>query len=409
MILFIDGQLALDHALRLATEGEDVAYWCEWRSNYVKAEDWLTGYGFDSLAGSFQRVRSYLEKMDVDLVFVADSGYGDVGDFYRDLGVDVFGGCVESDRLELWRDWAAELMNAYGIKTPKYEKVTGYQELAAKVREKGEVYVKISAFRGNMETCHVENLKELHAALQRSNLGPVLDHLTFLVSEPIEGVEVGVDAWWNGRDFLRPYHLGNEVKGFNACFGKWVWESLWDGVLKRFGRLLRERAPRFRGEISLEAILNEDGLHVLDITPRIARPAGSLMYYSLDGLYSDVVRGVASGETPDYSVSEPYTAQIGVTTSETKNWNYIGEPIDGMAVTARGTFLGDGLWLAPHENDGVVLYFLECGNSLEEAVNGAYEKANRFVMENGGFNLIGGAWQKFKTKYIPEMNKYGYW
>lgn len=407
-ILFIDNNLGLDHAIRLAQETE-VFYWSEWRTGYMKAEEWLVGYGFEKIAEGFRKVKSYLENRDVDLVFIADSGFGDVGDYFRERGIPVFGPSSGSDRLELWRDWAAEAMNAYGIKTPEYETVVGLEELMEVVKREKEVFVKVSTFRGNFETCRVTGVEDLESVLQSSGLGPVLNRLPFLVSKPIEGVEVGIDMWWNGREFVRPYHLGCEVKGYNACFGKWVNESIWDEDLKKFETLLQDVAPLFRGEISLEAILNENGLHVLDITPRLARPAGSLMYYSLSGSYTDIVKAVATGETPEVSLTHAYTAQVGVEASEKKRWSHVGANREGMALTARGVMLGEDIWIAPHFEDGVVLYFMGKGEGLESAVKEAYDRAGDFVMESGDFHLIGGAWAKFKEKYIPKMEQYGAW
>lgn len=410
-VLFIDNNLGLDHALQLGRE-TSVYYFSEWRTNFVKADEWMIGMNFERISPGMQRIADYMELFEpeaVDILFIADSGFGRVGDAFRREGGRVFGPSAGSDRLELWREWAAAKMREHGIGTPKYEKVVGYDNLLESVKGR-DVYVKVSAFRGSFETLHVTELADLHVGLENSGLGPLRDSIMFLVSEKIEGVEVGIDLWWNGREFLRPYHLGNEVKGMSACFGKWVEESSWDEVLGRMENLLRAEADGFCGEISFEAIYNEEGLYVLDITPRLARPAGSCMYYSLDMPYIDVVEAVADGEEAELRLKNRWSVQIGVSASSS-GWSYVC-PVEKytpeISLTARSCVVNGGIWLTPHNpRDETVLYSVACSDSLEDAVKKAYDKASWLAME-GDITLIGGAWTVFREKYIPKLEKYGY-
>lgn len=408
-VLFIDNNLGLDHALRLGKECY-VFYFNEWRNNYIKADEWVVGMGFEKISPGMMKILDPLQISDIDLVFMADSAFGIMGDYYREHGIDVFGPSIGSDRLELWREWAAAKMNEYGIKTPKYERVVGYENLVESVKGR-DVFVKVSAFRGSFETAHVTDVSMLHAAMENSGLGPLRDSLVFLVSEKIDGVEVGVDLWWNGREFLRPYHLGNEVKGYATCFGKWVSESRWDEVLGRFENLLRNEAPTFRGEISLEAIYNESGFFVLDITPRLARPAGSLMYYSLSGRYIDVVKAVARGELVEYSLKGIWTAQVGLSSCVERNWCYVcdvEDVVDDMFFTAKASVIDGKVWITPRTDGNDVVFFVgRVGNDFKDVVKGVYSRASEIAM-GGDLGLVGGAWQKYRDLYLPMMERYGF-
>lgn len=81
-------------------------------------------------------------------------------------------------------------------------------------------FLKVDMLRGNLETSKIENKTALLATINKAGFGPFQKNIRFIVSKPIEGIELGVDAWFNGEEFIRPYHWGNEVKGSDCCFGK---------------------------------------------------------------------------------------------------------------------------------------------------------------------------------------------
>lgn len=81
-MLFIDNDLALDHALWLGRSGAEVLYFNEWRRDLTVSE-YLYGVGFDEVTN----VIDYHNVLDsVDYMFIADSGYGQLGDWLRRRG-----------------------------------------------------------------------------------------------------------------------------------------------------------------------------------------------------------------------------------------------------------------------------------------------------------------------------------
>ncbi|MEM4458324.1 MAG: hypothetical protein QXN23_05860 [Candidatus Caldarchaeum sp.] len=399
-LLFIDADLAFDHALRLGREGVDVLYFNEWRHGLTVGE-YMYGTGFDEVVN----VIDYHNALDiVDFVFIADSGYGQLGDWLRKHGYLVYGASGMTDFLELNRVKAAEMLNTVGIKTPSYKTLKGVKALYAYLSEHSDVphYVKVDVVRGSLETFKVETPQDLSSAITRADLGPFAHGLEFIVSEKIEGVEVGVDAWFNGREFLRPYHFGNEIKGHGSCFGKWVYESIWDDVLDRVEPLLR-RFSSFQGTISFEAILNEDGLYVLDVAPRIARPAGSLQYYSLDN-YFGCVKHVAEGESYEPRINHPYTMQLGLNYfGQQRTWVNLGTSLpDWLAATCRVVRYGGNFW-AHVKADEHALFTLACAQDphscLNLAVGRTYEVSDSLVFSSYAVKRVG--------EIIEELRRYG--
>ncbi|MEM3040642.1 MAG: hypothetical protein QXG97_01280 [Nitrososphaerota archaeon] len=234
------------------------------------------------------------------------------------------------------------------------------------------------------------------------------EDVVFLVSDKIEGVEVGIDLWWTGKEFVRPYHLGNKVKN-RGCFGKWVYDSSWDEVLGRFENLLKAKAKAFRGEISFEAIFNEEGFHALDVTPRLVRPAGSLMYYSLEDDYYPVIQSIAVGDSPEANVKAGYTAQVNMV--HDYGWVKVCDVDDlreEIALTGRAMVVGGSVYIHTNETHGSSLVScLGIGKSAEESAVRAYDVATRLAMY-GEMNIVSGAWQKYTEEYLPRMSKFGY-
>ena len=381
-IAFSDNKLALDHAIALAREGHRVDYFQEWRYRYMRLEDYLIGYDIHE---NLRIVRDVWQSIDegVDMVFIADVGYGFMGDFIRRrLGIPVYGGCTYGDYLELSRLYAAEVMDDLGIKHPTYYEAIGVDELFDVCEDlEWDCYVKVDMVRGNMETTHIRNENQLMVELEKAGFGPLADKVRFIVSEPVDGVEIGVDAWFNGREFIRPYHFGNEVKGSGCCFGKWVHESVWDDVLDRFEPWLREH--NYRGTISFEGIYDGSDIYVIDVTSRIARPAGSLQYYSVKGQYGEIVYKVASGEDVEFEPRATYTVQLAFNMDEPYTWYNIGSPPDNIAMTVYAIGVDGEIWLNTREETGCFVFYLAIGNDFERLVSEADMTAYKYAEDMG--------------------------
>jgi len=356
----VDNRLALDHALRLAKEGHDVYYFHEWRYRYGRVED-LIGIGLHERLKVVSEIWDYVD--DADLVVIADVGYGGLGGYLRRLGLPVFGGNKFGDSLENSRLYAASVMDSIGVKHPEYHEAIGVEELMDLAeRLDYDFFLKVDMLRGNMETARITSREKLLAVLNDAKFGPFQSKIRFICSEPVEGIELGVDAWFNGREFVYPAHWGNEVKGTGCCFGKWVVESVWDEVLDEFEGVLRDR---YWGTISFEAIYDGEELYVLDITSRFAKPAGALQYYSFDD-YGRILLSVASGEDIELRPRAKYTAQISLDFPETEKWWCLGRLLDNIVVAEYVQGIDGEVWIYNRDETGNLVHYLSVGDDLDE-------------------------------------------
>jgi len=385
-IAFVDNRLALDHALALAHEGHDVYYFHEWRYRYGRVED-LIGWGLHKNLHPVPEIWGWID--ECDLVVIADVGYGYLGDYLRKkVGKPVFNGSVFGDNLENARLYAASVMDSVGVKHPKYHEVIGVERLIEFADEFGyPFYLKVDMLRGNLETSRIEDKTSLLATINKAGFGPFQNSVRFIVSEPVEGVELGVDAWFNGEEFIRPYHWGNEIKGSGCCFGKWVDESVWDDVLDRMAKVLR---GRYWGTMSFEAIYDGEDLYVLDITSRFAKPAGALQYFSFPRHYGEILLDVASGEYPELEPKAKYTAQINLDLPEPNTWVCLGKYRPELAVSEYGLGLNGDIWIFNRDETGNLVHYLAVGDDLEPLLREADMGAFRLAEELGlGYSSLG--------------------
>jgi hypothetical protein len=398
-IVFVDNRLALDHALRLAKEGNDVYYFHEWRYRYGRVED-MIGVGLHDNLKVVQDIWDYVD--DAKLIIIADVGYGKLGSYFRREFRPVFGGNEFGDSLENSRLYAASVMDAIGVKHPEYHEVIGVEELMDVSEELGyDFFLKVDMLRGNMETTHITSKEQLLAVLNKAGFGPFQNRIRFICSEPVEGIELGVDAWFNGQSFIRPYHFGNEIKGTGCCFGKWVEESVWDDVLDRFEMVLR---GRYFGTISFEAIYDGSDLYVLDVTSRFAKPAGALQYYSIDN-YGLMLLSVAVGDDVKPEPKAKYTAQVSLDFPETEKWWRLGQLPDNVVVSEYAQGIDGDVWMYNRDETHNLVQYLGIGDDLDRLLMdvdiGAFRMANKI-----GLNYSSYCVKKF-IELREEFKRYG--
>ena len=252
-------------------------------------------------------ISNIVRKVEPDVVVFDMVKLGDTADYFKSLGLAVFGGCKWADHAELNREYGSKLMTAAGIGIPKTKMFkSGQTEDAIKfVRKSKETYVYKPS--GNIEVAHTyvsQGPEDLIAVLDMWKD----DKADFELQEYISGVEVSCEMWWNGFTSHLLNWTMEEKKLMNdgigpatGCMGNVVarcnrTSRLFKEGVKKMERLLKKTT--YRGPIDLNSIVTKDKLYGLEFTVRMGYDAVQALLELYKSSISRLLFDVASGNKP---------------------------------------------------------------------------------------------------------------
>ncbi|MEO7826221.1 MAG: hypothetical protein ABIR60_03700 [Allosphingosinicella sp.] len=271
--------------MRLVAEGHEVKV-------FVGDED-----ARGTMAGLVPRTadwRSELEWVGRDgiILFEAVSeGYGALQDELRGEGYRVIGGSAFGDRLENDRAFAQQLLASLGLQVAAVHEfgaaAGGDAFLAA---HPGRYVLKFSGPDFASSDNYVgqrpdgADVRAMLAARFRSRGG---EGAPYILMDHVEGVEMGVGAYFDGERFLAPACLDWEHKRFFAGdMGELTGEMGTVATFERSGKFfestLARVAPQLRdhghvGYVNLNTIVNAAGIWPLEFTCRFGYPGFAVL------------------------------------------------------------------------------------------------------------------------------------
>ncbi len=403
--LWYDTCLSLDHAVALGSKGNNVYYFVEYRTMYPRIEDYIAGYGFKEI----QKITDWAEVLDhVDVIVFVDVGFGSLADMLRKKGYRVFGASARGEMLELDRVYMLKKFKEAGLKVPEHvivQGVSALKEKCAEMLKNGSVFVKHNIFRGNLETMRVRSVDELENAIEEARFGAVKNDMQFILTKEVKGVELGVDLLFDGKEFLRPYVWGNEVKMTGSQFSKIVNSSVWDDVLEKIEPLLAESG--YRGAFSLEGIFDGSDIYLLDVTARLFFP-GSSIYSAFLENYDDVITAVANGEYVKPKFSYPYLSLLCMYRENSERWTKIN--VDDVSLVGKRVFLprravkvNDSYWCAP--GDSVIATIVGGDRTFDGSLSEVASNAG--TVHAFEAQIMYEAIEKYKEQYLKELRSMG--
>lgn len=307
--------LATDLAWQVKKEGHNVKF-------YIKNEDVKTiGNGF------FPKTDNWEEEVTWANVIVFDDvlGQGEVAKKLRAQGKKVIGGTPYTDRLEDDRGFGQEELKKHDIKILSYNTFTSFDEAIEFVKTNPGRYV----FKPSGEAQNAKGLLFVGEENDGSDMIQVLDDYkktqadrieTFQLQKRITGIEVGVGAFFNGKEFIYPVYVGFEHKKFftgelgpstpeMGTLGFWSGPNrLFNMTLKKFEQTLANEG--YVGYIDLNFMVNEDGIYPLEWTVRFGYPLICLQQESFISPTGEFLYALANGESYKLQVKNGF--QIGV-------------------------------------------------------------------------------------------------
>lgn len=195
-----DSALFLPLAERLSRDYGRVLYVTHRGKGFEKFDKACIGDGIPGveLVPDLWRVKD-----ECDLFIFPDCNNSGIQLELESQGLPVWGPRTADD-LELNRELFMRVIEKVGLAMPEFEVIEGVSELRLQMRDKEDCYIKISRYRGSMETYHWRSWKldEYQIDVWAMRFGPGRERIRFLVFEaintPLEdgGDCYGIDGRW---------------------------------------------------------------------------------------------------------------------------------------------------------------------------------------------------------------------
>jgi len=252
-------------------------------------------------------------------------GRGEVQDALRRDGFNVIGGSAYGDRLENDRGYAQRVLADIGLSTARFWEFATRQEALRFLQERPARYV----LKFNGPTAAVDNYvgrladgRDVRAFLAR--LKPADNDASLILTQHVEGVEMGVGAYFNGAQFLAPACLDWEHKRFFPDdLGELTGEMgtvvtyartrrFFELTLGRMEKLLRENG--YCGYVNLNTIVNKQGIWPLEFTCRFGYPGFAILDPLQETPWGDLFHAMVTKSRPRFATVPGFAIGIVLTT-----------------------------------------------------------------------------------------------
>src|SRR5262245_4621810 len=387
----------------------------------------------DTLAGLIERVSDWEGELDWIRTAGQDGcilfeniglGYGEIQDRLRREGLNVIGGGAYGTRLENDRAYAQRILGELGLATASIFDFSDVDEAKKFIDQRPARYVLKSngpdaaSFVGLHKTG--ADVSAVLTTWKKSTVS------SFILMDFIEGLEMGVGAYFNGEDFLVPACLDWEHKRFfpgdlGEITGEMGTVVTYARSQRFFDRTLAKMAPLLRangycGYINLNTIVNKEGIWPLEFTCRFGYPGYAILDPLQRTSWANLIRTMLTRSTLSFDTAPGFAVGIVITTPP---FPYdrdmvpvaVGLPIlfdrDLSQAEQRHVHYGEVALnnggLVTSGASGYTLVVTGTGETIEAARNAANALADKVVLANAryrrdiGTRLIEGEFAKIKA------------
>ena len=354
-------------------------------------------------------------------------GSGAIQDALRRDGFQVVGGSAWGDHLENDRAYAQAVLAECGFQVAPTREFDDAVAADRFIRENPARYVlKFNGPNFSSGENHVglfDDGRDVRAVLAAKAVEYDGQTISFVLMRHIDGIEMGVGAYFNGRRFLTPACLDWEHKRFFAgdmgeLTGEMGTVATFDHSGRFFGRTLAKLAPRLReagyvGYINLNTIVNAEGIWPLEFTCRFGYPGYATLEPLQETSWAELFRMMVSGTDGPFRTRPGFSVALVLTTppfpySRREVTAPVGLPVffasDLSEADRRNLHFGEvGLRDGELVTSGLYGWTMVAtgtGPSIIEAKDRAYALAAKLLIPNMryrldiGDRLIGGDWTR---------------
>ena len=358
-------------------------------------------------------------------------GWGDTQDRLRREGFRVIGGSALGDRLESDRAFGQQVLRDCGLQTASAHEFASFDEAIAFVETARSRFVLKFSGEGFASTRNyvgqMENGEDVIAVLQlQKSRWSYAETPRFILMEHISGVEVGLGAMFNGRQFLQPANLDWEHKRFfpgdlGELTGEMGTLATYRGAQPLFDATLRKLEPMLAGSgyvgyINLNTIVNDRGIFPLELTCRFGYPGFAILDALHESSWDEIFVQLVEGRDTRLRTHDGFAVCVVITVPTFPYWHGYAETSKGAPVIFRepvdhhhihlAEVCMEGEQLVTAGSVGYVMVVTGRGATVEAAREDAYARCRQVVIPNARYRLDIG--ESFLRSGRAEMEKLGW-
>lgn len=292
---------------------------CEGHEVRVHAEDPAEERAFGGIIDCVPDWRAELPWVGRDgIILFERANRGAIQDALRAEGYRVIGGSAHGDRLENDRAFGQALLAELGLPVAGSRGFAAPEEaLAWLARNPSRQVLKFDDSRANTFVGEHPAGLDVAFMLRRASPGGVL------LQERIEGVEVGVGAYFDGQRFLAPACIDFEHKRFfpgelGEMTGEMGTLASYEGAELLFEATLARAAPALRraghvGYVNLNLMVDERGPLPLEFTCRFGNPGFAVLAAMQRDGWGDLFARMAAGGAGSFAYTPGWSVAIVLT------------------------------------------------------------------------------------------------
>lgn len=397
--------------LRLLAEGHDV--------RIAVSEEKARG----TMAGLVPRAEDWKAELDwvraagdqgIILFEAVSDGFGGLQDGLRRDGFAVIGGSAFGDRLENDRAYAQRLLSELGLQVAGTHEFSDAEAADAFLAANpGRYVLKFSGpdfSSGDNYVGHRPDGQDVRAMLSARLADREGRPARFILMDFLEGIEMGVGAYFDGERFLAPACLDWEHKRFFAgdmgeLTGEMGTVATFDRSGRFFAATLARIAPLLRqhghvGYVNLNTIVNKDGIWPLEFTCRFGYPGFAVLDPLQRTPWGELFAAMASRSRERFATLGGFSVGVVLTTppfpySRKEVDEPVGLPVflddmlgpDDHRHLHYGEIGRDGDRLVTSGLYGWTMVVTGTGRSIEAAKAAAYRRAKAVSIPNLRYRL----------------------
>lgn len=405
-ILFVSKELMAGHvAYLLQKEGHDVRL-------FIEEKD--SRNCFDNLIAKSENWKSDISWAGKDgLIVFDDTGYGKDQDKLRAEGYTVFGGSAKSEKLETNREFGQEIFKKNGLKTVPLKEFNNLDDAIVFAKQNPKPWVIKRSGKTSKFLTYVSKFDD-----GRDSITLMKNYLNnkktskskVALHERIDGIEMGVARYFNGNDWVGPiefniehtFLMPGDIGPATSEMGTLAWYSdeysnkLYKETLEPMTQYLKKTG--FRGDFSLNCIVNENGAFILEATTRLGSPIVHLQSELHDSPWGEFMLAIARGESYDLKWKKGYGIVVLVAVPPFPYISASSKAITPFGMDIHFKNMTDNDWDHIHfdeiakrrqtehdqyfiaDNKGYVLYVTGISQSVQEAQKQVYDLTKKIII-----------------------------